>query len=211
MNFCIKLKQACFILGCVIAIPAWGQQDSIAEKITSTEIQNIGLRRDTGAIDAPYDMYDLAKKPEFPGGESGMVKFLAENMKYPPLARENGIQGTVVVSFIIDDSGTVRNPVILKDIGGGCGKEALRVVGTMPKWTPGMANGKPVSVKYTLPLRFKFTNSDKPGVADDSPWPITSTWHNLPLNFTPAQITRENLPGFSPRGRTSTCILKVWG
>jgi len=102
-----------------------------------------------------YEMFDIQKPPSFPGGEAELLKFLAQNIKYPPLARENNIQGVVALTFVISKDGSVREVNIVKDIGGGCGKEAVRVVQTMPKWVPGEANGNPVKVRFTLPVRFK--------------------------------------------------------
>lgn len=102
-----------------------------------------------------YEMFDIQKPPSFPGGEGELLKYLAENIKYPPLARENNIQGVVALTFVIAKDGSVRDVNIVKDIGGGCGKEAVRVVQTMPKWLPGEANGNPVKVRFTLPVRFK--------------------------------------------------------
>ncbi len=102
-----------------------------------------------------YDMVDIQKPPSFPGGEAELLKFLPQNIKYPPLARENNIQGVVALTFVISKDGSVRDVNIVKDIGGGCGKEAVRVVQTMPKWVPGEANGNPVKVRFTLPVRFK--------------------------------------------------------
>lgn len=104
-----------------------------------------------------YNMMDIQIKPEFPGGELALMQFLAENMHYPLLAKENQIQGTVVVSFIIDQQGMVQEPVVLKDIGGGCGAEAIRVIQSMPTWSPGQSNGHAVKVKYTLPMYFRLT------------------------------------------------------
>lgn len=102
-----------------------------------------------------YEMFDIQKPPSFPGGEAELLKYLAENIKYPPLARENNIQGVVALTFVVGKDGKVRDVNILKDIGGGCGKEAVRVVETMPKWIPGEANGNPVKVRFTLPVRFR--------------------------------------------------------
>ncbi|MBL7806902.1 MAG: energy transducer TonB [Saprospiraceae bacterium] len=102
-------------------------------------------------------MVDIQVKPEFPGGELALMQFLSDNMQYPLLAKENLIQGTVVVSFIIDQQGMVQEPVVLKDIGGGCGAEAIRVIQSMPTWKPGQANGHAVKVKYTLPMHFRLT------------------------------------------------------
>ena len=102
-----------------------------------------------------YEMFDIQKPPSFPGGEAELLKYLAQNIKYPPLARENNIQGVVALTFVIAKDGSVRDVNVVKDIGGGCGKEAVRVVQTMPKWIPGEANGNPVKVRFTLPVRFK--------------------------------------------------------
>ncbi|MBK9335210.1 MAG: TonB family protein [Lewinellaceae bacterium] len=102
-----------------------------------------------------YEMFDIQKPPSFPGGETELLRYLAENIKYPPLARENNIQGSVVLSFVIGKKGEVTDVSIIKDIGGGCGKEAVRVVQAMPKWSPGEAAGNPVKVRFTLPVRFK--------------------------------------------------------
>jgi protein TonB len=102
-----------------------------------------------------YEMFDIQKPPSFPGGEKELLKYLSENIKYPPLARENNIQGTVALTFVVGKNGQVSDVQILKDIGGGCGKEAVRVVNSMPKWIPGEANGNPVKVRFTLPVRFR--------------------------------------------------------
>jgi protein TonB len=102
-----------------------------------------------------YEMFDIQKPPSFPGGEKELLKYLSENIKYPPLARENNIQGTVALTFVVGKNGQVSDVQILKDIGGGCGKEAVRVVQSMPKWIPGEANGNPVKVRFTLPVRFR--------------------------------------------------------
>lgn len=102
-----------------------------------------------------YDIFDIQKPPSFPGGEKELLKYLGENIKYPALARENNIQGNVALSFVVGKDGSVSDVTILKDIGGGCGKEAIRVVQSMPKWIPGEANGNAVKVRYTLPVRFK--------------------------------------------------------
>ena len=105
--------------------------------------------------DKTYEMFDIQKPPSFPGCERELLKFLAENIKYPALARENNIQGNVALTFVVNKNGSVSDVTILRDIGGGCGKEAVRVVNSMPRWNPGEANGNPVKVRFTLPVRFK--------------------------------------------------------
>ncbi|MBR6048778.1 MAG: energy transducer TonB [Bacteroidales bacterium] len=92
--------------------------------------------------------------PEFPGGVEAMYKYLAQNIKYPQLARENNITGRVYVTFVVERDGSVSGVRVLRDIGGGCGAEAVRVVKSMPKWTPGKQRGKAVRVQYNLPVNF---------------------------------------------------------
>jgi periplasmic protein TonB len=92
--------------------------------------------------------------PEFPGGEPALYKFLAENIKYPQMAKESGIQGRVFVTFVVERDGKVSDVRVLRGIGGGCDEEAIRVVQNMPKWTPGKQRGKSVRVQYNLPVKF---------------------------------------------------------
>ena len=92
--------------------------------------------------------------PEFPGGAGKMMEFIARNIKYPPMARESGIQGRVFVNFVVEPDGSVSNVRVLRGIGGGCDEEAIRVVEAMPKWTPGRQRGKAVRVSFNLPVRF---------------------------------------------------------
>ena len=97
----------------------------------------------------------VEEMPSFPGGEGERNKFLAENIVYPQQATENGIQGTVYVSFVVDSKGNVTDVKVLRGIGGGCDEEALRVVKMMPQWHPGKQNGKLVRVLFNMPIYFK--------------------------------------------------------
>ncbi len=92
--------------------------------------------------------------PAFPGGDNARMKFLQDNIKYPAMARESGIQGTVYVTFVVERSGAVTDVKILRGIGGGCDEEAVRVVKNMPKWEPGKQRGKPVRVQFNMPIKF---------------------------------------------------------
>jgi periplasmic protein TonB len=92
--------------------------------------------------------------PSFPGGEEALFKYLAQNIKYPQIAKEAGITGRVFVNFVIDKEGNVTDVKVLRGIGGGCDEEAVRVVKNMPKWSPGKQRGKPVKVSYNLPIKF---------------------------------------------------------
>ena len=109
--------------------------------------------------------------PRFPGCENEpkdqredcskkkLLQFIYKNIKYPPIAKENGIEGTVVIQFVVDKNGDITEPTIVKDIAGQCGTEALRVVKLMnsmgEKWIPGKQRGRPVKVRYTLPVKFR--------------------------------------------------------
>ncbi len=95
--------------------------------------------------------------PEFTGGISKMYKWLSKNVRYPKEASRNGIEGRVIVSFVVEKDGQITGVEILKGIGFGCDEETLRVITKMPRWKPGKQNGTPVRVKYTLPLSFKIT------------------------------------------------------
>jgi protein TonB len=92
--------------------------------------------------------------PEFPGGMGELMKYLAENIKYPPLAKESGIQGRVFINFVVEPNGSISNVKVLRGIGGGCDEEAVRVVSKMPNWKPGKQRGKAVRVSYNLPVKF---------------------------------------------------------
>jgi len=92
--------------------------------------------------------------PAFPGGEAALYKYLAENIKYPQMAKESGIQGRVFVTFVVERDGSVTDVRVLRGIGGGCDEEAIRVVKGMPKWSPGKQRGKAVRVQYNLPVKF---------------------------------------------------------
>ena len=92
--------------------------------------------------------------PEFPRGMEEMYKFLSDNLVYPKEAKENGIQGTVIVEFVIDTSGKVSNAKVIVPLYPECDKEALRVIQEMPNWKPAKHQGKPVAIYYNLPIRF---------------------------------------------------------
>jgi len=94
--------------------------------------------------------------PEFPGGDAKMFEYISKNLEYPPLAKENSIQGRVVVQFVVDENGKITNAKILKGIGWGCDEEALKVIHSMPRWKPGKQRNKAVPLRYNLPIRFVF-------------------------------------------------------
>lgn len=93
--------------------------------------------------------------PEFPGGEEALYKYLAENIKYPVLAKEKGTQGRVYVTFVVEKDGSVTDAKVLRGVSEEVDAEALRVINAMPKWKPGMQQGVPVRVQYNIPIIFK--------------------------------------------------------
>ncbi|MBK7741119.1 MAG: TonB family protein [Saprospiraceae bacterium] len=98
----------------------------------------------------------VEQQPEFPGGIGAMYKWIGENLKYPSEARNNGLQGKVILQFTVEKDGSIANVKVVRDgVGGGAGDEAVRVVKKMPAWKTGKQNGKSVRVQYTLPVTFK--------------------------------------------------------
>jgi periplasmic protein TonB len=93
--------------------------------------------------------------PEFPGGESSLLKFLGSNVRYPVIAQENGIQGRVYVSFVVNETGNINDVCIVRGVDNSLDNEALRVVRSMPKWKPGKQDGKTVKVRYNVPIFFE--------------------------------------------------------
>ena len=105
--------------------------------------------------DRPGVYIVVEQMPEFPGGDTSLVQFIADNTKYPAEAKEKGIKGRVFVNFIVEPDGSVSDIKVLRGIGGGCDEEAVRVVEYMPKFKPGIQNGEAVRVSYTVPVIFK--------------------------------------------------------
>ncbi|KWW25303.1 MAG: TonB family protein [bacterium F082] len=129
----------------------------------------------TSTKDTVYQIVE--QMPQYTGGEEAMMKYVAENIKYPQAAKDKNIGGRVFVSFVIEKDGSVNEVKVMRGIGGGCDEEAVRVIKGMPKWKPGMQKGKPVRVNYMMPINFK--------LSDDQP-------------EKPAQQTDANKPNMKP-------------
>lgn len=142
----------------------------IAENDADVEESTIQSNEDKGeAIDIKYvpevveeeeveeqQIFQVVEEmPEFPGGMAECLKFLAKNIKYPTIAQENGVQGRVIVQFVVNQDGSIVDPVVVRSVDPYLDKEALRVIQMMPKWKPGKQRGKAVRVKYTVPVTFK--------------------------------------------------------
>ncbi len=97
----------------------------------------------------------VEEMPEFPGGMAECMKWLSKNIKYPTISQENGVQGRVIIQFVVNRDGSIVDAQVARGVDPYLDKEALRVVGLMPKWKPGKQRGKEVRVKYTLPVMFR--------------------------------------------------------
>lgn len=103
--------------------------------------------------DMVFDVVEVM--PQFPGGQIAMLQYLMKNIKYPEQAMKEGIQGRVAVRFIVEKDGSISDVKPILSVHPLLNKEAVRVVKSMPKWTPGKQNGKPVRVRFNLPVMFK--------------------------------------------------------
>lgn len=101
-------------------------------------------------------IFDVVEQmPSFPGGNAALMKYLSDNVKYPVVAQENGVQGRVVVSFVVEKDGHITDVKVVRSVDPSLDKEAARVVRSMPSWIPGKQNGSAVRVKYNVPVSFK--------------------------------------------------------
>lgn len=134
------------------------------EEVKEIQVSTVTQEGSKDVIDLPTDPVGdpdegkiftvVEEMPTFPGGEEELFKYLQRNIKYPAIARENGISGRVYVTFVVDKDGKIKDAKILRGVGGGCDEEALRVVRNMPDWKSGRQNGRPVQVQYNLPVNF---------------------------------------------------------
>lgn len=104
--------------------------------------------------DKVVDFYKIEEKPEFPGGEEALIKWIVDNVKYPEIPKEEGVTGKVYVGFIIDKEGNVTDVKLLNNVDPYLDKEALRVVSSLPAWKPGKQGGESVKVSFQLPIKF---------------------------------------------------------
>ncbi|MGD9930910.1 MAG: energy transducer TonB [Mangrovibacterium sp.] len=128
-------------------------EDTEADDKTVIDVAPVIQREEEEAEESEV-FFIVEDMPEFPGGELALRKFIANAIKYPVIAQENGIQGKVYVNFVVDKDGSVTNARIARGVDASLDKEALRVVNSLPKWKPGMQRGKAVRVSYTVPISF---------------------------------------------------------
>ena len=123
-------------------------QAAVEVKYTPVEVEE-------EEVDEQQIFQVVEENPEFPGGMKECMKFLSNNIKYPQISQENGVQGRVIVQFVVNADGTIVDPVVVRGVDPYLDKEALRVIKLMPKWKPGKQRGKAVRVRYTQPVLFR--------------------------------------------------------
>jgi TonB family protein len=117
----------------------------------------------SGTTGKPFDVVE--QMPQFPGGPAEMMAFLAKNIRYPVAAEKAGVQGRVIVTFVVEKDGSIAEARIVKSVSPELDAEALRVINAMPNWLPGRQNGEAVRVKYTVPVTFRLQGGTKPATA----------------------------------------------
>ena len=129
-------------------------EDSEADDKTLINVAPVITAKEEEEEEEAQVFFIVEDMPEFPGGEMALRTYIANAIKYPVIAQENGIQGKVYVTFVVSKDGSVTNATIARGVDPSLDKEALRVVNSLPKWKPGKQRGKPVNVSYTVPINF---------------------------------------------------------
>jgi len=127
-----------------------GEVFNIEEEIVRPAAK--AMNADTAKKEAVYNYSSIEKMPGFPGGMPAFYKYIGMNFKYPAAARRDSVSGKLIMSFVVEKDGALTDIKVLRDLGAGTGEEAVRVLKESPKWIPGIQNGKPVRVQYTLPI-----------------------------------------------------------
>ena len=121
----------------------------------AVEVKYVEVEVEEEEVDEQQIFTVVEEMPSFPGGMGECMKWLSKNIKYPTISQENGVQGRVIIQFVVNKDGSIVDAQVARGVDPYLDKEALRVVGQMPKWKPGKQRGKEVRVKYTLPVMFR--------------------------------------------------------
>ena len=136
--------------------------------ISSEKQEEISEKQESRAAEG--EVFQVVEEmPEFPGGMGECMKWLGQNIKYPADAKEKGVQGRVIVQFVVEKDGTIVNAKVVRGVDPDLDAEALRVVNQSPKWKPGKQKGEAVRVKYTLPIMFRLGNDSSDSKAAEAP------------------------------------------
>lgn len=133
--------------------------NSRLKEIISSITDDVRSEENSGEQPVSYEEKDVLlvveEMPEFPGGTNALMEYVSKTIQYPEAAKKEGIQGRVMVTFIVDKEGEIKDAKVMRGIDDTLDKEALRVVNNMPRWNPGRHKGENVSVRFTLPLNFQ--------------------------------------------------------
>ena len=140
---CLLFVVSALILLVIVIAPARANAQDKREKTTQT-------RKDTATDDKVYEVCE--QMPIFEGGDAALLKYLTDSVKYPELAKKHGVQGRVVIGFIVEKDGSLTDVKVLRPVDIDLDAEVLRLVKGMPKWIPGRHNGQRVRVRYLLPI-----------------------------------------------------------
>lgn len=135
-----------------------GTKDRTIEAARTDVVEKVVIEEPKEEVkqEVTQKIFDVVEQqPSFPGGQAALLQWLQQNIHYPPVAEENGIQGRVVVSFVVEPDGSITNVQVVRGVDPSLDKEAVRVTKAMPKWQPGKQNGQAVRVKYNLPVQFR--------------------------------------------------------
>jgi len=164
-----------------------------AKNPSGTNLIDVILDKDTTHKKEGPVFTAVEQVPEFPGGLSAFEEFLSKNIRYPQEARDKNVQGRVIISFIVEDDGTLTNFKVSRSVGSGTDEEAVRVLAMSPKWSPGLQNGHKVRVAYSVPINFTLSSDDadgkkKTGAVDEPNSPNKT----IALNQNPTPDTGKN-------------------
>lgn len=148
----MKLMRTLPLLGLVLCTGICAQNDAVIDVA-------VPVMEEAHDPNEPLTIAEVM--PEFPGGKDALFAYIGKNLKYPQQAVEEGIEGVVFVTFVVEVDGRITGVTVLRGLGGVLDKEAVRVVSGMPNWMPGKQNGKAVRVKYNLPIRYKLAGDKK--------------------------------------------------
>lgn len=127
----------------------------IAANAVAQDVQTINDVQKSPSDTTIYDNLSADERPQYPGGDAAILRFIAQNLKYPVTAMEQGVQGRVVVDFVVEKDGSMSNVKVVRSVDSALDKEAIRVVRGLSRFTPGTKNGQPVRARYTLPITFR--------------------------------------------------------
>lgn len=162
----LKRRISAAVAAIVLTLTACGSAKTAQDSTPAPEAQQVAAKADAPTVNAPTEKADASQTdtdetvinpetmPSFPGGTAALLQYLMKNMKYPQYCREHGIKGKVIVSFIVNTDGSLTDITVVSPVDKLLDEEAVRVISNMPKWNPGTQRGKPVRVKYSVPVNF---------------------------------------------------------